>query len=136
MSDFPFPSSMISYSLLTLLLDLFSHLIVNGTVTPEFKYVRWVSRLSLPSTFDAGHPNTKSFILTQIRDVATPASDSLPRQREDPQYDIYSTNVTCGRSAINSAANTATADVLAGSEIGFRLSGTYVRHLLWIFSTQ
>lgn len=36
--------------------------------------------------------------------------------------DITNPNITCGRAAFNSAPQTETADVLAGSEIGFRVS--------------
>ncbi|KAF2267774.1 hypothetical protein CC78DRAFT_489693 [Lojkania enalia] len=38
-----------------------------------------------------------------------------------PQYDIHSPNITCGRSAFASATRTETADVVAGSEMGFRV---------------
>lgn len=49
-----------------------------------------------------------------------------------PQTDLNSPGLTCGRSAFDSAAKTETADVLAGSEVGFRVSwsggprGTFV----------
>jgi len=36
--------------------------------------------------------------------------------------DINDLNITCGRRAFDSAATTDTADVLAGSEVGFRVS--------------
>lgn len=36
--------------------------------------------------------------------------------------EIDSTNITCGRNAFRWAATTETADVLAGSEVGFRVS--------------
>jgi hypothetical protein len=39
-----------------------------------------------------------------------------------PQNDIDSTNITCGRDAFDFAAQTETADVLAGSEVGFKVS--------------
>ncbi|KAF2875411.1 hypothetical protein BDV95DRAFT_602847 [Massariosphaeria phaeospora] len=39
-----------------------------------------------------------------------------------PQTDIYSTNFTCGRLAIDSAKKTETADVIAGTEVGFRVN--------------
>jgi hypothetical protein len=39
-----------------------------------------------------------------------------------PQMDIHHPDITCGRKAFDSAANTETADVLAGSEVGFRVS--------------
>jgi len=39
-----------------------------------------------------------------------------------PQTDIHNPNITCGRLAFKSAATTNTADVLAGSEVGFRVS--------------
>jgi hypothetical protein len=39
-----------------------------------------------------------------------------------PQWDIHSSNITCGRLAFESAAKTETADIIAGEEVGFRLS--------------
>ena len=39
-----------------------------------------------------------------------------------PQFDIHHPDITCGRQAFKSAATTETADVLAGSEVGFRVS--------------
>jgi hypothetical protein len=36
--------------------------------------------------------------------------------------DIWSTDITCGRQAFASANKTQTADVVAGSEVGFRVS--------------
>jgi hypothetical protein len=38
------------------------------------------------------------------------------------QMDIYSPNITCGRNAFDSAPKTEAADVVAGSEVGFRSS--------------
>jgi hypothetical protein len=54
--------------------------------------------------------------------------DTVPLNPHDdygktsPQYDIYNSNITCGRSAFLSAANTETAEIIAGDEVGFRLS--------------
>lgn len=39
-----------------------------------------------------------------------------------PQEDFYTTNITCGRNAFDSAAKTEVADVVAGSTVGFRCS--------------
>jgi hypothetical protein len=39
-----------------------------------------------------------------------------------PHIDLFSTNFTCGRNAFDSAAKTETADVIAGTEIGFRVN--------------
>jgi hypothetical protein len=39
-----------------------------------------------------------------------------------PQMDINSPNITCGRQAFDAAAKTETADLVAGSEVGFRVS--------------
>lgn len=38
------------------------------------------------------------------------------------QMDINDPGITCGRNAFDSAAKTETADVVAGSEVGFRVS--------------
>ena len=52
--------------------------------------------------------------------------DSYPPGNEfpktPPQMDINHPDITCGRSAFDAAAKTETVDVLAGSEIGFRVS--------------
>lgn len=52
--------------------------------------------------------------------------DSYPPGNEfpktPPQMDINHPDITCGRSAFDAAAKTETADVVAGSEIGFRVS--------------
>jgi hypothetical protein len=39
-----------------------------------------------------------------------------------PQYDIHSPDLTCGRSAFDAAAKTETADIVAGEEVGFKVS--------------
>lgn len=42
--------------------------------------------------------------------------------KSEPQIDLYSTNFTCGRNAFASAKKTETADVIAGTEVGFRVN--------------
>lgn len=71
-------------------------LLVNGTESPAWKYVR---------------------------DVA-PQWDNHrgDYDKVSPQEDINSPNITCGRDAFKFAAVTETADVIAGSEVGFRVS--------------
>ncbi|KAI0408348.1 lytic polysaccharide monooxygenase [Xylaria palmicola] len=77
-------------------------LLVNGTESPAWKYVRDVA------------PQWEY----EPREIAT--GDEFPKTT--PQTDINSPNMTCGRDAFNFAATTETADVLAGSEVGFRVS--------------
>jgi hypothetical protein len=57
-----------------------------------------------------------------------------------PQYDVTSTNFTCGRLAFDSAKKTQTADVVAGTEVSFRVnqggdnddpSALYVGHVIF-----
>ncbi|KAF2176928.1 lytic polysaccharide monooxygenase [Zopfia rhizophila CBS 207.26] len=74
---------------------MFSHLIFNGTLTDEWKYVRDVAYES---------------------DPWDPSDQWL---KIPPQMDPNSPNITCGRSAYMSANKTQTADVIAGSEVGF-----------------
>ncbi|KAK4035332.1 glycosyl hydrolase family 61-domain-containing protein [Parachaetomium inaequale] len=76
-------------------------LLVNGTETPEWKYVRDVA----------------------VHEYMNPANypgSEFPKT--PPQMDVHNPNITCGRLAFDSAAKTETADVLAGSEVGFRVS--------------
>jgi len=77
-------------------------LLVDGTETPEWKYVR-----------DVGYHEAYS-------PDSYPPGNEFPKT--PPQMDINHPDITCGRSAFNAAANTETADVVAGSEIGFRVS--------------
>lgn len=77
-------------------------LLVNGTESRRWQYVRDVA--------DAFYNPPGSY----------PPGSDFPKVI--PQYDIHSTNVTCGRSAFASASTTETADVIAGSEVGFRVS--------------
>ncbi|KAI0025289.1 lytic polysaccharide monooxygenase [Xylariomycetidae sp. FL0641] len=79
---------------------MWSHLLVNGTETPEFLYVRDVAE---DPAYLGGPPGTGK--------VA-------------PQLDISGAGMACGRGASASASATATATVLAGAEVGFRLSRT------------
>ncbi|KAF2735279.1 hypothetical protein EJ04DRAFT_563457 [Polyplosphaeria fusca] len=78
----------------------FCNFLVNGTETEQWRYVRDVAQED--GTF-ADSPM---------------AGKSFPQQG----LEIYSTNITCGRSAIQSASRTETATVLAGSEVGFRVN--------------
>lgn len=48
--------------------------------------------------------------------------DEYPKTIPQGQEDLNSSNITCGRRAFDWAAKTETADVLAGSEVGFRVS--------------
>ncbi|KAK4110369.1 lytic polysaccharide monooxygenase [Canariomyces notabilis] len=77
-------------------------LIVNGTASPPWKYVRDVSQF-----------------LNMER--LSPA-DEYPKTIPQGTSDLNSSNITCGRRAFDWAAKTETADVLAGSEVGFRVS--------------
>ena len=56
----------------------------------------------------------------EYMDAADYPSSEFPKT--PPQMDVHSPNITCGRLAFDSAAKTETADVLAGSEVGFRVS--------------
>ncbi|SPQ22681.1 40eabeae-9ac9-4ae7-a184-437a55151071 [Thermothielavioides terrestris] len=76
-------------------------LLVNGTETPEWKYVRDVAWEGAYKP--EKYPNTEFF-------------------KTPPQTDINNPNITCGRNAFDSANKTETADILAGSEVGFRVS--------------
>lgn len=86
--------------------DRFSHLIVNGTVTDEWQYVR-----------DISPDNTSK-----------PIPVVPPYLKIIPQYppDMFHPNIRCGRDAWMARPNnterlTHTADVIAGSEVGFRV---------------
>ncbi|KAF2273092.1 uncharacterized protein EI97DRAFT_482708 [Westerdykella ornata] len=74
---------------------LFGHLIINGTKTPAFEYVR---------------------------DVDPPSEyiDSIAFGKTYPLWpeDLDSANFTCGRNAWLYASNTSTATVMAGSQVG------------------
>ncbi|KAF2794919.1 lytic polysaccharide monooxygenase, partial [Melanomma pulvis-pyrius CBS 109.77] len=73
----------------------FSRLLVNGTMSAEFQYVRDV-------TVNETHIDDDEF------------------GKIYPLFgnEIYTTNFTCGRDAIKSAAKTETATVVAGEEVG------------------
>ncbi|GAB1316351.1 hypothetical protein MFIFM68171_06561 [Madurella fahalii] len=77
-------------------------LLVNGTAAPEWKYV-----LDVQPPFainpDEYPPYYQGYKLTPIIGPDNP-------------------NVTCGRAAFDAAPRTEVADVLAGSEVGFRVS--------------
>jgi len=77
-------------------------LLINGTESPEWKYVLDVASPFYfpPETYP---PGAQGYKLEPIVGTSNP-------------------NITCGRLAFNSAPLTETADVLAGSEIGFRVS--------------
>lgn len=82
--------------------DVQGILIVNGTAAPEWTYVLDVQG---PSALVEGEWEewTQAYKLPEITDIA-------------------SENITCGRAAFLAAPRTKTADVLAGSEVGFRVS--------------
>ncbi|KAM7200395.1 cellulose-growth-specific protein [Naviculisporaceae sp. PSN 640] len=80
----------------------FGILLVNGTQTPEWKYV-----LDVASAY---HVNAESMLPNSQFYKLAPITSPL-----DP-------NITCGRNAFVSAPKTSTADILAGSEVGFRVS--------------
>jgi len=80
---------------------MFSHLILNDTVTEEWKYVRDVA------------PEFRF------------ANESHQFGKMTPQSDIFSSDITCGRSAFKSAGKARTADVVAGQQIGFKVSEDY-----------
>lgn len=48
----------------------------------------------------------------------------------DPNYDLYSNNIRCGRDGHLSGKGTQTATVVAGSEIGVRINGWNVSCIL------
>lgn len=80
---------------------VFNRLIVNGTISKEFQYVRDVT----------GNAGTR---------------DSL-WQKAFPVFGPENVNVTCGRGAfpVFNAATIETATILAGDEVGFMVSGPY-----------
>ncbi|KXX80424.1 Cellulose-growth-specific protein [Madurella mycetomatis] len=77
-------------------------LLVNGTASPEWKYVRDVAPASGAVSPIAGQ-----------------------YEKTIPQFDVHNPNITCGRNAFDYANQTETATVLAGSEVGFRVSYDY-----------
>ncbi|KAF1993279.1 lytic polysaccharide monooxygenase [Amniculicola lignicola CBS 123094] len=82
---------------------VFAHLIVNGTITPRWKYVRNVAEA--PGWSEQAK------------------ADNPPEAaKRDPFFDIFSPNMICGREAEKAAKKTETATVIAGSEVGFRIA--------------
>ncbi|KAF2116012.1 hypothetical protein BDV96DRAFT_598796 [Lophiotrema nucula] len=77
---------------------LFGHLIVNGTKSKPFQYVRDVTA---NETYDH--------------------DAEFGRQYPLFGHDLDSTNFTCGRDAIKFAQKTATATIIAGTEVGLRV---------------
>lgn len=77
-------------------------LLVNGTEAPAWEYVRDVAP---EYAYSPG---------------AYPEGSDFPKT--PPQMDISSPNITCGRSAFDSAAKTETADVRTGFEVVFQVS--------------
>lgn len=97
----------------------FPHLIVNGSITPEFKYVR-----------HAHPPPPHNHPLIPPRDVRPAEGDySNPNGYTGKEYPVYGdfentymTDVRCGRDAFAfGASKTETATVSAGSEVGFAI---------------
>ncbi|KAF2189242.1 hypothetical protein K469DRAFT_61129 [Zopfia rhizophila CBS 207.26] len=76
----------------------FGHLIVNGTVTPKWKYVRNA----------AGAP-----------EAAANTTGEVCKTR--PLYDIFSTDTICGRKA-SASPKTEGATVIAGDEVSFKVA--------------
>lgn len=68
------------------------------------------------------HSQYKSDVATEYfwKPGDWPAGSEFPKT--PPQKDIHHPNITCGRGAFASAATTSTADILAGSTVGFRVS--------------
>jgi hypothetical protein len=89
-----------------------SHLIVNGTVTPEWYYVRDVSEDPVQ--------------------LLGPEPPRYPKRWPQFPFNMSHPNFRCGRDAWMPKPNgterlTRTADVLAGSEVGFELGDFEVR---------
>lgn len=78
-------------------------LLVNGTETPEWKYVLDVEGPEPFQPDDRLPPGWQGYKVNPIIGPDNP-------------------NVTCGRGAFKAAMRTETADVLAGSKVGFRVS--------------
>ncbi|KAK3381153.1 glycosyl hydrolase family 61-domain-containing protein [Podospora didyma] len=77
-------------------------LLINGTASPEWKYV-----LDVEGPFSV---NTEDY------------PPGYQGRKLEPIIGPADPNITCGRAAFNAASHTETADVLAGSEVGFRVS--------------
>ncbi|KAF2180124.1 lytic polysaccharide monooxygenase [Zopfia rhizophila CBS 207.26] len=84
--------------------ETFGNLVVNGTVTPKWKYVRDV----------AGEPYW-----------ATQPNVDPEYAKRYPFFDLFSPWMTCGRDAYKSAMTTETASVIAGSELGMWVSNVW-----------
>ena len=78
---------------------MFSHFIVNGTEAPPWKYVRDVA-----PEYPEYYPGDQK-IWGQMR----------------PIMDFSDPGLACGRDSDLSAGKTQTADVVAGSEVGFHI---------------
>ncbi|KAK0649825.1 glycoside hydrolase, partial [Cercophora newfieldiana] len=81
--------------------DVHGILIVNGTAAPEWRYILDVRA---PSANEADYPEWSQAY--KIPPIIGPDNE----------------NVTCGRAAFLAAPRTETADIVAGSEVGFRVS--------------
>jgi hypothetical protein len=102
----PFLSPFPSYSITNIPSDRFSHLLVNKTETSEWQFIRDVT----PDPTASPLPVVPQFL------------------KMTPQYppDIFNKDIRCGRDAWMAKPNgtdrlTQTADVIAGSEVGFRI---------------
>lgn len=84
---------------------IFSHLVLNSEVTPEWKYVRDV-------VVEPGLSYEPNDIFGKIR----------------PQEDINNEAMACGREAFASAGKTETANINAGAEVGFHVSKSLEGH--------
>lgn len=87
---------------------VFSHLVLNGEITQEFKYVR-----------DVGIDRENSYKLGDIRG------------KIHPQRYINSEGLACGRIAFASAGKTETADIVAGADVGFHISKQMENHTVF-----
>jgi hypothetical protein len=94
------------------------HLVINGTVTPEFKYVRDVA------------PNPDG----EYNDPNGYNGKEAPVYGE---FDTkYMTDVRCGRDAFKTgAAKTETAVLEAGIEVGFRIKASFIFYAVCVGTT-
>ncbi|KAI1337334.1 glycosyl hydrolase family 61-domain-containing protein [Xylariaceae sp. FL0016] len=100
---------------------MWSHLLVDGTETAEFQYVRYVPKPPMDASIKPSRTSTNPSPSGVGIDPSY-ADDIYALGKVAPILDLASPAITCGRDAAASGPTTSTADVLAGSEIGFRLS--------------
>lgn len=85
----------------------------NNTVTEQWEYVRYGK--TVPSLI------TTMLKSTLFSNITTGFAADSPTVHDQymPYYDIYNSNIRCGRGAATSGLGTKTATVMAGSEVGF-----------------